>query len=239
MPVPWSSLPTRLTVANNEIDVWTVSLGLSEDVLKGLQATLSADEAARAARFVFEPDRKAFIAGRGILRQLLGAYLNQSPAGLTFEYGAQGKPRLAPELADLRFNMSHSHGVAVYAFSSHGEIGVDVEQIRPDFSGQDIARRYFSSDEMAELQALRREQQTRAFFLCWTRKEAYIKARGLGLQIPLDSFSVSLTPGREEVLHSADSSNWSLQCFEIGSEFVAAVIGAGKNWTLRHRDWCG
>ena len=122
----------------------------------------------------------------------------------------------------------------MYAFALGREVGIDLEPIRPDFTGDDIAGRYFSHQELKELRALSPDLRPEGFFLCWTRKEAYLKARGEGLQVPLDSFSVSLTPGEPEVLESADSSRWSLRSFEPAPRYVAAVVGEGKGWRLRH-----
>ena len=194
------------------------------------------DEKSRAARFRFARDRNHFIAARGILRELLGGYLHRSPAELEFDYGPSGKPALRTEgpSSPVRFNLSHSHGLAVYAFALGREVGIDLEPIRPDFAADDIAGRYFSTRELNELRALPPELRPEGFFLCWTRKEAYVKARGEGLQIPLDSFSVSLTPGEPEVLESADSSRWSLRSFEPAPRYVAAVVGEGQGWRLRH-----
>ena len=126
------------------------------------------------------------------------------------------------------FNLSHSHGLAVYAFALGREVGIDLEPIRPDFVSDDIAGRYFSTQELNELRALSPESGLEGFFLCWTSKEAYVKARGEGLQIPLESFSVSLTPGQREVLESADSSRWGLHSFQPAPRYVAAIVGEGK-----------
>jgi 4'-phosphopantetheinyl transferase len=223
----------------NEIHLWRASLDCEAMVLRGLEAILAPEEKSRAAKFVFAGDRDHFIAARGILRELLGAYLHQVPAKVDIAYGAQGKPTLGGSSSDgaLHFNLSHSHGMAVYAFSLGREVGIDLEAIRADFASHDIAKRFFSPEEVAELQSLPPELRPEGFFLCWTRKEAYIKARGEGLQIPLDSFRVSLTPSAPESLTSADSAGWSLRAFEPNEGYAGAVVGEGVGWKLRYWQW--
>jgi len=199
---------------------------------------LENDEKARAARFHFARDRNHFTACRGILRELLGRYLGSSPESIEFLYGAHGKPAHRPRdsSSPIRFNISHSHGLAVLAFVRGCEIGIDLESIRQEFAGEEIAERYFSARELVELRALPAELKPEGFFLCWTRKEAYVKARGLGLQVPLDSFSVSLTPRQPELLQSEDSHRWSLHSFKPASDFVAAIVQEGQDFHPRYWD---
>ena len=235
----WSSAPATLELSEDEVHIWRASLRPAPEVLQRLDATLAPDEESRAARFVFPEDRDDFIAARGILRELLGAYLMQPPASLEFQYGPRGKPALQTGDADrsIRFSVSHSHGLALYAFAHRHELGVDLEMIQPDFGGEEVAERFFSRRELAELKVLPAELRAEGFFACWTRKEAYVKARGEGLQIPLDSLDVSLTPGRPAELHSSDSARWSLHSFQPAPRFIAAVVGEGRGWRLRHFEW--
>jgi len=237
--IAWATAPPELRLQENEIHLWRASLDCEAAVLRGLEAILAPEEKSRAAKFVFARDRDHFITARGILRELFGEYLHHAPATVEFGYGAQGKPTLGGSVShsSLRFNLSHSHGLAVYAFSMGREVGVDLEPIRPDFATQDIAKRFFAPAEVEELQSLPPELRAEGFFLCWTRKEAYIKARGEGLQIPLDSFRVSLTPGEPESLKSHDSSRWSLRAFQPAEGFAGAVVGEGQDWKLRYWDW--
>lgn len=204
-----------------------------------METTLAEDERKRAQRFLFERDRKHFIAGRGILRNLLAKYASRTPGGLKFRYGPQEKPALVADETQqtIRFNLSHSHGLAVFAFSLEREVGIDLELIRPDFATDEIAARYFSARELAELRALPPDLHAEGFFLCWTRKEAYVKARGVGLQIPLDSFSVSLTPGRLETLESADSEQWEIRSLRPGTGFVGAIVAERPIGRLYQFDW--
>jgi 4'-phosphopantetheinyl transferase len=225
--VSWLRPAETSTLAENSIHVWRAWLDVEAAERKRLSEFLTDDETARANRFVFPHDHDHFLVARGRLRELLGRYLNCSPRNLKFTAAKYGKLSL-PEYPHLRFNVSHSHGLALYGFTLDRELGIDVEKIRPEFTGEDIAARYFSMSEQNELKKIPEEFRPLAFFLCWTRKEAYVKAHGDGLQIPLDSFDVSLTPGQPATLHSADDQRWSLQSFLPAANFAAAVIAEGK-----------
>jgi 4'-phosphopantetheinyl transferase len=212
-----------------------VSLECSEAEIQEAREVLSPDETSRAERFYFERDRRAFIAVRGTLRQLLGRYLGRSPAEFAFSYGTYGKPSLREEFASIpvHFNVSHSRGLALLAFSLGRELGVDLEYVRADIASEEIAERYFSSREVAELLSLAQPQRAEGFFLCWTRKEAYVKAIGNGLQIPLKSFSVGLTRSEPERIESADHERWALRSLRPASAFVGAIVAEGRDWQLR------
>jgi 4'-phosphopantetheinyl transferase len=152
----WSSASHPAVLPDDEVHVWRASLDCEPSIFANLEAALSNDEIVRASRFRFRHDRNRFVAGHGILRTLLGSYLNKPPASLNFKYGPWGKPAL--QIEDLgmpaEFNLSHSHGLAVYAFAFGRQVGIDLEPIRPEFSGGEIADRYFSSREVAALRAL-------------------------------------------------------------------------------------
>jgi 4'-phosphopantetheinyl transferase len=235
----WSSASKTSRLTDDAVHVWRASLAIESEVLRQLKNTLSNDERARAQRFIFERDQNRFIAARGILRDLLGRYLRCAPSAIEFVYGPHGKPAIfsAAPRHPLRFNLSHSHELALIAISREREIGIDVEMIRSDFASEEIARRYFSLGESDELRRLPAELRTEGFFLCWTRKEAYIKALGNGLHIPLDSFDVSLTPGLPAELRRVGHSGWSLRSFLPYPGYVAAVVGEGTTWQLSHWDW--
>jgi 4'-phosphopantetheinyl transferase len=239
IPGNWIAPHQHPALHRGELHIWRASLECAPAVLLDLETTLCATETARAARFHFPRDRNYFVAGRGILRGLLGAYLGKSPEGLRFVYGPQDKPDLETQDPSfpVNFNLSHSHGLAVYAFALDLALGIDVELIRPEFTGDDIAERYFSPRELAELRALPQDQRAEGFFNCWTRKEAYVKARGEGLQIPLRDFDVSLAPGKTPTLESVDSSRWCLRSFEPAPGYVAAVVAEGKDSKLLYWDW--
>ncbi|MCA1567210.1 MAG: 4'-phosphopantetheinyl transferase superfamily protein [Acidobacteria bacterium] len=241
MTQTWVNLPTDTPLADGEVHLWRASLAQTPDALRRLHSTLAPDEAAKAARFHFPRDRDHFIAARGLLRRLLGRYLAQPPDSLRFAYGAYGKPSLGGAAAaaqDLRFNLSHSHELALYAFARGRELGVDLEHMRPDFAGEDIAERFFSAREVSMLRTLPAEARTPAFFNCWTRKEAYIKARGEGLSHPLDAFDVSLIPGEPAALLGTrgdprELTRWSLHSLDVGEAYAAAVVVQGTDYTLR------
>ena len=190
---------------------------------------MSDDEKERAARFRFERDREFFVAGRGILRELLGGYLKRPPPELQFQYGSEGKPCLSLEDWEwpIRFNVSHSRGIALYAFSGGLEVGVDVEEIRSDFASEEIAERFFSAGELEELRGLPAELKADGFFNCWTRKEAYVKAWGSGLGIPLDSFGVTLIPGVPARFVRGVDPCWNLIAFSPGPNYAAALAFDG------------
>lgn len=234
----WELSPKRHELAADEIHVWRADLEREESVIRQLEKTLSVDEQARANRFRFQRDRNHFIATRGILRELLGKYVNRAPEDLEFDYGPQGKPtlRAQPSRQSVQFNVSHSHGMALLGFALGRRLGVDVERVRK-FTGEKIAERYFSPQEVMELHRLPAALQDEGFFLCWTRKEAYIKARGEGLHVPLKSFHVSLTPGEPEQLQTIDGVEWDLRSLRPDSQFVGALVGEGKSWKLRGWSW--
>jgi len=239
----WPSPNATPELASDEIHVWRASLPEGRPDLQLLESTLSQDERTRAARFILERDRNRFIAARGILRDLLGKYLQRTPQAIEFVYGPRGKPALAGDRSRPRisFNLSHSHGLAMIAIGREREVGIDVELIRPEVATEDIAKRYFSVNEVDELSKLPADVRTEAFFLCWTRKEAYIKAKGDGLHISLDSFDVSLSPGGAVTLSGVDDSRWRIESFvpilTADPKYVAAVAAEGKDWSMRHFCW--
>jgi 4'-phosphopantetheinyl transferase len=222
----WSTTPpASLSLTGDEVHVWRLDLDRPAAPLFEL---LQPDEVARANRFHFEKDRRHFVVARGFLRQLLGWYLQASPKRLDFAYGTWGKPSLAGEFREsqLRFNMSHSHGVALYAVTEGRELGVDVEQVRADFASDDIARRFFSSHEVGVLCELPENDRVAAFFRCWTRKEAYIKATGRGMSQPLDCFDVTLGSGDDvALLRNEDGSHerWRLVDIAVGAGYAGAL----------------
>lgn len=189
---------------------------------------LSADEIARMERFHFEDDRRNFLFCRGMLRILLASYLGASPAELLFTYSAHGKPSLAPSSGSVEFNLSHSNGSLLIAISQRRKIGVDIEFVRCELDVQEIADRFFSREETRALMQLPVSLRYDAFFSCWTRKEAFVKARGEGLSWPLNSFDVSVMPDEDEVAlvtrpdHS-EAERWSLHSLNCFSGYRAAV----------------
>jgi 4'-phosphopantetheinyl transferase len=195
------------------VRVYFFSLDVGAARIRELQSLLSWEERERAQRFRFDRDRDRFIVCRGTLRELLDLRADQH-----FEYGAFGKPRLAG--SEMQFNVSHSHGVAMIAMARGREIGCDIERIDPAFADDNIPERFFSPYEVAALRAFPAEEQCAAFFRCWTRKEAYIKACGMGVSLALDSFDVTLDRPAA-LLRGAEG--WTLQDVDAPLGYAAAV----------------
>ena len=232
----WTHAPDTLNLENRQVDIWRLSLGLSTDSVKLTESTLSADEAERAARFRFEVDKSRFIVSHGVLRNTLGRYLHRNPAELTFSINQYGKPALVN--SNVEFNLSHSGDFVLIAVTQGRKIGVDVERIRQGISSHVISQQYFSKAEVAELQALPIEKRESAFFTCWTRTEAYIKAQGLGLSLPLESFDVSLTPGHPAILRATrpdekEAARWTLRSLDVDPNYAGAIAVEGADLDLR------
>jgi 4'-phosphopantetheinyl transferase len=185
-----------------------------------------------------------FIASRGLLRVILGRYLKTDPKRLRFCYTLHGKPELAEEAGDetVQFNLSRSQGLALYAFTRCRRIGVDLELISHHHGDERIPERFFSPREVCALRQLPADTQLEAFFNCWTRKEAYIKARGDGLSMPLDQFDVSLAPGEPAALLNTngdpeETCRWSLQGLTPAPGYVGALAVEGHDWHLSSWQW--
>ena len=229
--VTWSEPPESLSLATGEVHVWRVELNQPEHLLEKFRESLQEHELERASRFHFEIHRRCFTVGRGVLRQLLSKYLDTKPERFRLSYGAYGKPALNGEHKDsrIRFNMSHSHEVALFAFTEDREVGVDVEHIRTDFASEEVARRFFSRREVETFNALSQHDQVAGFFKCWTRKEAFIKVIGKGLSQPLDKFDVTLgQPAALLWVSGDDASRWSLYDLEVGGDYAGALAVEGQ-----------
>jgi 4'-phosphopantetheinyl transferase len=218
-------------------------LDIGRQATKRLRQLLNGDEEARATRFRFERDRDAFAVSQGMLRRLLERYLGEPAERLRFEYGPHGKPAISWERSgqSLRFNLSHSQGLAVFAFASSADVGVDVEGVRPLTDMEEIARNFFSKREFSALRRLPTRERAMAFFSCWTAKEAYIKGIGEGLSMPLDRFAVPLGPSEGAVrlrilTGDAASTPWSLYRFEPCPGYMAAVA-VELQWFRLRRYW--
>jgi len=229
----------NIQLKNDNVDVWCVSLEVDKSCLSSLQQSLSEDERMKAGRMRFKNKRDDYVAARGLLRLIIAAYLKEKPERLGFQYGPHGKPELAKEFigTGLTFNMSHSHGLAVYGVGHKRVLGVDIEKIRSDMSFTKIAKRFFSPLEFETLQKLPAEQQKQGFFTCWTRKEAYIKAIGQGLFFPLNRFDVSLVPGEPAALLAdrkdpRQVSRWTIVNLDVDPNYAAALVVEGKEITV-------
>lgn len=238
IPVDVHDLPAAVfALGADEVHLWQAKLDDHE--AGSLRLLLAEDEISRADRFHFAKDRNHYTVARGLLRKLLAVYIGIGPAELRFTYAEKGKPSLTESQRGLiNFNLAHSHGMALYAFSRGREIGVDLEFLREDFAGEDIAERFFSPREIETLRAVPAALRKEAFFNCWTRKEAYIKARGEGLSMPLDEFDVSLAPGEPAALlgnqkDPTEVSRWTMQSIPMPCGYVAALVVPAADWRLK------
>lgn len=238
----WRPAPPHLRSQQDEVHVWRTTLKQPASVVEDYWKLLSEDERNRANAFHFRRDRDRFVVARGVLRKLLSRYLQRQPGQIRFCYGPFGKPDLEDEGSELRFNLSHAGDVALYAITGERQIGIDIESLRDAFTDTDIAEHFFARGEVETLRHLPSEVRTRAFFNCWTRKEAYIKARGDGLSLSLNSFEVSLSPGEPTaLLHNYEDerevSRWSLQELDPGDGYVAAFAVEGRDFRQHCWQW--
>lgn len=241
----WREPPADLILLCDEVHVWRASLDRPTACVQQLAQTLSRDERLRAERFYSERDRLHFIVGRGLLRTILGRYLGLEPSRLHFCYSAYGKPSLDPKGFEnssglALFNLAHSHGLALYAITHQRKVGVDLEYIRPIEADQ-IVEQFFSARERAVFRSLPTSQKQEAFFNCWTRKEAYLKASGRGLDGPLDKIEVSLAPGEPTKLLSIagdhqEACRWFIQTLAPAPGYVAAIAVEGHSLQFKYWD---
>ncbi len=221
-----------------EVHVWCASLERPARIVERMRLLLAPDELQRADRFRFERDRARYIVGRALLRGLLARYLQRAPEELEFEYGSFAKPALS---SGPWFNLSHSGSVALYVFSTAGEVGIDVELDNGDPARERIAERFFSPAEVRVLRSLPAVAQPRAFLACWTRKEAFVKARGDGLNLALDSFDVSLAPNVPAALlrtawSSEEPRHWIVEDLsDRRARYVAALALRGEGMRVIRR----
>ena len=228
-----------LLLPTHEVHLYCAPLDTPAAQFGPFEATLNADERARAARFYFDRDRQRFIVARGCLRIILSRYLADEATQIQFDYNAFGKPHLAPPYATsgLTFNLAHSGEFALYALAYQRQVGVDIEQIRSGLDYEQLAGQVFSLAEQQSLQSVPAAQRMAAFFNGWTRKEAYIKAQGMGLSLPLAQFTVTLAPDEPPRLLStqhdpAEAGRWSLQAISTAPGYVGAVVAEGQDWTV-------
>jgi 4'-phosphopantetheinyl transferase len=224
--VKWKKPDTNINIYQNETHVWLLPLELESDQLHQLRTFLSDDEMDRAERVHFDKQRNHYIAARGQMRKIINNYLRIKDEKLVFVYNEFGKPYL--ENNPIHFNLSHSHELALLAINMNYELGVDIEWIHRKTDLMPIGERFFSENEFTELNALPANLQRQGFFNCWTRKESYIKARGVGLGIPLSKFEVSLKPDESVQLkstqHDPEAANkWKLYAFDPYPDYTAAL----------------
>jgi 4'-phosphopantetheinyl transferase len=226
----WIEAPATPALAPEEVHLWRIRLDGEPEEVAERAALLDGEERERMARFRFDVHRDRFALRRGAMRVLLGRYLGIDPRRVELRRSAHGKPealQLGPG-PRLRFNLSDSEDLALFAATLDADVGVDVERLRPVPEMERIARDHFSEREQAELAAVPAARRERAFFACWTRKEAWLKARGEGLVGNLAGFDVSLAPGRAPRLHDvhgapAEAARWRLLACAPRRGWVGAV----------------
>jgi 4'-phosphopantetheinyl transferase len=239
----WRRPHGHYELATDEVHVWRANLNWPQERINRLVEVLSQDERARAQRYHFEADRRRSIIARGLSRLLLAHCLGESPRRLQFAYNPFGKPALAPGHArPLQFNVSHSGEWVLIALSLNRPLGIDVEREKEEMATEAIAGRFFSPAECSALAALPPALRCAAFFSCWARKEAYLKARGDGLSLPLDQFDVAFVPGvRPRLIATrhdpAEAQRWTLSELQVGCNYAAALAVEGADWTLKCWDW--
>ena len=242
-PADWATAQAPIAIGPHEVHVWRARLDPPPTALRQLEATLSRDELERAARFRFPIHRDRFVARRSVLRLLLAGYLRLPPADVRITYTEYGKPVLAPgHTTDVRFNLSSSDHLALYAFARGLNLGVDVERIRPGIPEESVAERFFAPAEVAALRALPQSHQPAAFFDCWARKEAYVKAQGMGLSLALDSFEVSFGDGGparllRTVHDPQEAGRWTMQALDPAPGFAGALVHEGPPCPLQFWQW--
>jgi 4'-phosphopantetheinyl transferase len=236
----WSAAPAQITLAAGQVHVWLVRADDAALCMACCENLLATPERDRAARFKFEKDRCLYTAAHAALRSILAGYLNVAPRDLEFEIGQRGKPRLAPTFSkySLEFNLSHSFEVALIAVTREREIGVDVEHIKKDFAFAEVAERYFTAREVSAIHALPQVLQRRAFYQCWTSKEAFLKAKGVGLSGELDEVDILIgDKGRVQV--KSTLTGWYLGELNPCDGYVGAVVLEGREFDLECHNWPG
>ena len=242
--ITWPRAPAQLRLDEAEVHVWAADLDPGPPTFANLAAVLSDEEKTRAQQFRFQHLQRRYTAGRGWLRAMLGRYLRIDPDRLEFMYSPNGKPALANRFADaaIHFNLAHSDNLALFAFTRIGAVGVDVERIRSMKDAPELVARFFSARESGLFQKVTVDQQPAAFFNLWTRKEALLKATGVGITGGLNELEVTFLPGEPaRLLAVAGDANkaaqWSLQDLSPASGFAGAVAVQAQNLRVQCWKW--
>lgn len=226
-----------IAISGSDVHVWWLSLASDKRRAELARNLLQEEERARADRYHFARDRHRFSIARGLLRTILGEYTGEEPACLSLRLGPEGKPFLTGR-SDIHFNLSHCEDRGVLAVASR-PVGVDLEKLRRIPEALAIAENLFTASEMRALSAFPEARRSEGFLRCWTRKEAFVKARGGGLSTPLDSFEVTLEPDSARLCLLEDPRNeaWRLHVLEPGSGWVGALATDLGSARVVPRDW--
>lgn len=229
----WVEPPVPVVLDDGLVDVWRLELEQPAEVVAHFEQLLSSDEVERAERFRVRADRRAYVLTRGVLRSLLARYLDHSGVNaekIPISVGPWGKPTLGfsrmSNHARIEFNVSHSNDLALLAFARDASVGADVERLRIDYEAHSRARRFFTELEFDAIESLPEAEQVHAFFRCWTRKEAFMKATGKGFHLGMDSFSVSVGDDQPRILEYLDgvADEWQVYSVEVGGDYAASVV---------------
>jgi 4'-phosphopantetheinyl transferase len=238
----WKYASFSPSLNRGDVHIWRVDLDIGERGLKELARLLSRDEIERGDRFVFDNDRQHFIAARGTLRKILGAYIGKSPQDLCFTTGRYGKPHLSSEDHCLQFNLSHSRGVAAIAVAVDQEVGIDIEFVDSQFDVLKVAPNVFSADDTEKIRSHSSAKGASAFFTGWTRKEALLKAMGEGLSSSEEFPNAGLFITDAEIKYRSSKDkgfrDWSLTSFWIGDDFKAALAVEGTLGPIKFLKFC-
>ena len=223
--INWTNPPPGSISNGNTVDIWLISLSQPLNIYGSLRQLLSPCEIARAQRYKFDDHRRRFVVAHAAVRSILAEYLKTSPGTLEFVNGLNGKPRLAGDLAasTIEFNLSHSYEMALLGITRGREIGVDIECVISDYRFDEVAERFFTPREITALRALPPQLQRRAFFKCWTSKEAFLKAKGTGLTGKLDEVEIWLS-SKDAVCISATVPGWALSELNLATDYEAALV---------------
>jgi len=243
LEIGWTLPPDNYALPADAVHIWRGYTGWPATAIEDLKQTLSSDEQERAAKFYFDADRRRFLIGRGMLRILVGHCLDTPASRIVFDYSEAGKPTVAAAgQPPLQFNVSHSGEIVLIALTRGRAVGIDVERVRTDIPIDQIAAGFLSTNERNDLSTLAVDMQCDAFFACWTRKEAYLKASGAGLTLPLDQFDVAFLPGDQPRLLAtrhdiAEATRWILREVDVGHGYKAALAVEGLDCILKCWDW--
>ena len=244
MPIKWKKPPSNLSLSSDFIDIWQTRLDLSVRDIEYYADMLCAEEKQRVDKFKFSKKRHEYIITRGLLRRVLAQTLDTDPHSLQFEYAEHGKPYLTERWQDktVSFNVTHSGNKALVAVTLERNIGVDIELIRTEVEFDKLSNRFFSADESSSLETYKKQDLSKAFYACWTGKEAYVKALGDGISFGLSEFSVSVDPEEEQVTlvthwDTDEASRWTIINLDTGKDYIGAIAADKKEIKLRYWEY--
>ena len=237
----WQKTPDSLNLSKDHVDIWLCDLKQLSSDINNFYSILSEDERERTDKLKVEDKKQQYIITRGALRQRLGLLTKIDPQDFIFDYLEHGKPVLAnnPQFADMTFNVSHSHDLALIAITQEQNIGIDIEKINRELKHDELVSRFFSKVEQTEFQTIPEANRAKAFCACWSRKEAFIKAIGDGVSYGLDTFDVTVDPENQtpEInLHKPSEDTWSALNLPINDEYMACLVSDGGSLSVRY--WC-